>query len=529
MANVTKQASTRFSVVKRSKGQSAVEKASYISRSVLVNEYDGQTYRPKYHEDLVHSEISLPPNAPEEFADRATLWNSVEQAEKGQKAQLARMLKASLPNEWSYELAEEVVRDYVQRNFVAKGMCADWAIHDSENEKGERNLHFHLLLTMRPLKENGAWAAKTKKVYVLDENGERIPIIDKKTGQQKVDKQNRKQWKCQTVESTDWNSRENAKMWRKNLADTINATNEKLGLAVYWEHRSFKEQGIDREPTIHIGAAANALERKGIQTERGNINREIIRRNRLLEQAKAMLENAKQEIRSIQHSKLKAAAVSVKNEVMEMIDKVAKRKGRLDLPIVSGKHLRRISDRAALQSADHARDFVSTRKIDSFESLTKFTTDTEQRYRQLEEVYLSRGQKLSRLKELSKMYALYEPCRTAYKESHSLKGLAKAKYDKEHKESLAKYPEMREKLQKLLEQGEKITPKQWKAEIQSLQTEYDRISREQAVTAIELAYAEVISYNKKNLDRELQNESRQQKRITQEQANQKKKRNGQSL
>lgn len=125
MGNVIRQASTRFSIVKRSKGQSAVEKASYISRSVLVSEYDGQTYRPKYHEDLVHSEISLPENAPKEYADRAALWNAVELAEKGQKAQLARMLKASLPNEWSYEVAEEVVRDYVQRNFVSKGMCAD--------------------------------------------------------------------------------------------------------------------------------------------------------------------------------------------------------------------------------------------------------------------------------------------------------------------------------------------------------------------------------------------------------------------
>ncbi len=102
-----------------------------------MSEYDGQTYRPKYHEDLVHSEISLPPNAPKEYADRATLWNSVELSEKGQKSQLARMLKASLPNEWSYELAEEVVRDYVQRNFVDKGMCADWAIPDSENNKGQ--------------------------------------------------------------------------------------------------------------------------------------------------------------------------------------------------------------------------------------------------------------------------------------------------------------------------------------------------------------------------------------------------------
>ena len=404
------------------------------------------------------------------------------------------------------------MRDYVQRNFVDKGMCADWAIHDSENDKGQRNLHIHVLLTMRPLTENGEWGAKTKKVYALDKNGERVPLIDKKTGQQKVDKQNRKQWKCQTVESTDWNSQENAKMWRKDLADTINATNEQLGIALHWEHRSFKEQGIDREPTIHIGAVANALERKGIQTERGNINREIIRNNMLLEQAKEMLMLVKQEVHSAQYAKIKNVAVSVKNEVMEMIAKVRERKGRLDLPIVSGKHLRRISDRTALQSADNAEKFITTRKIDSFESFAKFTEDREQRYQQLETVHLSKGQKLSRLKELSKMYALFAPVQATYKESQSLKGIAKMRYDKEHKDSLLKYPELKERMQSLLQNGEKITPKQWKAEIQSLQSEYDSIGKEQTKTATELAYAEVIGYNKKNLERELQNENRQQNR-----------------
>ena len=99
---------------------------------------------------------------------------------------------------------------------------------------------------------------------------------------------------------------------------------------------------------------------------------------------------------------------------------------------------------------------------------------------------------------------------TSSKESQSLKGIAKMKYDREHKESLEKYPEIRECMQSLLEQGEKITPKQWKAEIQSLQAEYESISKEQSKTVTELAYAEVISYNKKNLERELQNESRQQ-------------------
>ncbi len=107
---------------------------------------------------------------------------------------------------------------------------------------------------------------------------------------------------------------------------------------------------------------------------------------------------------------------------------------------------------------------------------------------------------------LAKMY------RTGQLKRKSLKGFAKMKYDKEHKDSLSKYPELKERMQSLLQNGEKITPKQWKAEIQSLQSEYDSIGKEQTKTATELAYAEVISYNKKNLERELQNESRQHNR-----------------
>ena len=252
-------------------------------------------------------------------------------------------------------------------------------------------------------------------------------------------------------------------MWRKDLADTINAANEQLGIALHWEHRSFKEQGIDREPTIHIGAVANALERKGIQTERGNINREIIKNNMLLEQAKKMLMLVRQELHSAQYTtykstQIKSTEVSVKNEVMEMIAKVRERKGRL------------------------------------------------------ETVHLSKGQKLNRLKELSKMYALFAPIQATYKESQSLKGLAKMKYDRENKDSLSKFPELKERMQSLLQNCDKIMPKQWKAEIQSLQSEYDSIGKEQTKTATELAYVEVICYNKKNLVRELQNESRQQNR-----------------
>ena len=99
-----------------------------------------------------------------------------------------------------------------------------------------------------------------------------------------------------------------------------------------------------------------------------------------------MLMLAKQKLHSAQYAKIKSTAVSVKNEVMEMIVKVRERKSRIDLLIVSGKQLRRISDRTALQSADNAEKFITTRKIDSFESLANFTEDRAQKYQQLETV-----------------------------------------------------------------------------------------------------------------------------------------------
>ena len=127
----------------------------------------------------------------------------------------------------------------------------------------QRNLHCHIMLTMRPILEDGSWGDKQKKIYALDADGNKIR---KKNGQ----------YKCTTQDVTGWNSRENARKWRKDLADTINAVNDKNGLREnFWEHRSFAEQGLDTIPQIHLGEKASALERAGIQTERGNVNRRI--------------------------------------------------------------------------------------------------------------------------------------------------------------------------------------------------------------------------------------------------------------
>ena len=340
----TKELSTKVAIVGRGAkcggGKSAVEQSSYISRTTMYSDYYGENFYPKYSEDLVHTEILLAENAPERYRDRNILWNAVEEAEKkSPRAQIARSYKVSLPNEWSYELATEVMRDYVKRNFVDEGMCAEFAIHDSENPQHQRNLHCHILLTMRPILEDGTWGDKQRKVYFYDEQGNKIR---KKNGE----------YKCTSEDVTGWNSRENAKKWRKNLADTINSVNEKMGLTEnFWEYRSFAGRGLDKLPTIHLGEKASAMERAGIRTERGDINREIIRHNLLLENAKAVYENALAKLKRLKESK---PIATVSNEVAELIQKVIRKKGRLDLPIVKGKYLGKVADREDLQTEERA-------------------------------------------------------------------------------------------------------------------------------------------------------------------------------
>jgi len=159
------------SIIKRSAGRSAVAAAAYRSGTKLTNEWDGMTHDYTRKGGIVHAEIMLPAYAPPEFADRSILWNSVEQIEKTRDSQLAREIEAALPRELSGEQQLALVRAYVKDNFVDKGMCADFAIHD----KGTGNPHVHIMLTLRPLKENGQWGAKCRKAYDLDENGQRIP------------------------------------------------------------------------------------------------------------------------------------------------------------------------------------------------------------------------------------------------------------------------------------------------------------------------------------------------------------------
>ena len=266
-----------ISIVSRGKGKSAVAAAAYRSGEKLTNEWDGMTHDYTRKGGVVHTEIMLPPHAPPSFSDRSTLWNSVELYEKAGNAQLAREIDAALPIELSREEQIRLVREYCSSQFVSKGMCVDFAIHDTDSG----NPHCHIMLTMRPLDERGAWAAKSKKEYDLDENGERIRLPSGR-------------YKTHKVDLTGWNDKGNALLWRKAWADISNAHLERAGSAERIDHRSNAERGIDEIPTVHMGVAACQMEKKGIATEKGELNRNIQKANRLIREIRAQIGKLKE-------------------------------------------------------------------------------------------------------------------------------------------------------------------------------------------------------------------------------------------
>ena len=507
VAMAVKNLSTRVAIIGRGAkcrgGSSAVDKSAYISRTTMYSEYDGTTYYPKYTEDLVHNEVMLPVNAPAEYSDPSVLWNSVEMREsKSAKAQLARSYKINLPNEWSYELAIEVMRDYVKRNFVDDGMCAQFAIHDSENPNThQRNLHCHIMLTMRPILEDGSWGDKQKKIYALDADGNKIR---KKNGQ----------YKCTTQDVTGWNSRENARKWRKNVADTINAVNDKNGLREkFWEHRSFAEQGLDTIPQIHLGEKASALERAGIQTERGNVNRRIMEQNKAILTAKMLVAKAEEQLQKLVNSKPVEAVRNTANEVLDMIRAVVGKKGRLELPVIKSKYLRKISQRQSLQEQERMERFVVANQIESFEQLQEFKTQREPAYEKLSAERQQLAEQIARLEQLLVAYSDYEPYIVYHKTSNSLKGFAKRKYDKEHETELREYDSYRAKLKKMLSSDEKITPKKWTAEKAKLEERLQESNPDYARVVTELASTEVIEHNHKMLAMTREAEQNQRSQI----------------
>ena len=269
-------------IISRGKGKSAVAASAYRSGEKIKNEYDGIVHDFTRKGGIAHTEILLPQNAPQEFTNRSVLWNSVEKIEKSKNSQLAREIEVALPKELDREKQIELIREYVKENFVKVGMCADIALHD----KNDGNPHCHILLTMRPLNEDTTWGAKSKKEYILDENGEKVKL---RNGN----------YKTRKINTTDWNEQEKAEHWRKAWADITNKYLEENSIQDKVDHRSYQRQGIEQIPTIHLGVSATQMEKKGIATDRGNINREIKHQNAILREISRRIKTLLNWIREI--------------------------------------------------------------------------------------------------------------------------------------------------------------------------------------------------------------------------------------
>ncbi|MCC8044311.1 MAG: MobA/MobL family protein [Clostridiales bacterium] len=253
---------------------SAVAAAAYRSGSQIYDEWRGKNEDYRRKKEVVYSEIMLPDNAPEAFKDRATLWNSVELFETRKNAQLAREIEVSLPVELDLDEHIKIIHDYCEP-FRAAGMCVDFNIHQKPN-----NPHCHIMLTLRPLNEHGQWMPKGKLVYDLDENGERIRLPSGK-------------WKSHKEPTVDWSEQGKAEEWRAAWADVVNRHLEMNGFTERIDHRSNADRGIEEIPTIHMGPAACAMEKKGIPTERGDINRQIKAANKLIKEIRTRINDLK--------------------------------------------------------------------------------------------------------------------------------------------------------------------------------------------------------------------------------------------
>ena len=302
-------------VVSRGAGRSAVAASAYLSCSRLYNDYDGIQHDYTKKRGLVWQEVFLPKCAPQEWQDREKLWNAAEEVETAKDSRLAREFVVALPIELNREEQIALLQEFIREQFVSDGMCADAAIHDTDGH----NPHAHILLTVRPLDEQGKWQYKTEKEYLCMRNGEergftaaefkaaqdegwekqypykvgktKVYMVSSEADAQgliRADKHPKStRYGRQNPISERWNSEEQLTAWRAAWADVSNRYLERAGREERIDHRSYADRGLTEQPTIHEGVSARAMEKKGIISDRCEINRQIKADNALLRELKA--------------------------------------------------------------------------------------------------------------------------------------------------------------------------------------------------------------------------------------------------
>ena len=421
-----------ISVVSRGSGQSVMAAASYCLGQKLYSAHDGEWKYPHSNPQRVcYTEVMLPPNAPAEYADRQTLWNAVDEAEKRADAQTARRFVITLPKELTYEQNLSLIRAYCQEQFVSKGMICDLYYHDEH----DGNPHVHLLLTMRAMDEQGRWLPKTKTTYVLDENGERIRG---KNGRWLRDRQN----------TVDWSNPQNGEIWRHEWEIAQNKALEAAGRPERIDMRSYERQGItDLEPQIHLGPEVAALERKGIPTTRGERNREIERVNTIIRALQKSVAALGEWLQSIKEALTRHETISNPDDYNlgdVLLSYLDLRKADREFWAHRAQTKAFLKD---LQAVSKAVTFLREKKIDTVQSLGAYLSRTGARMNELHRTVRSKEQRVRDIDSLLAADKTIHDLQPVYDEYNSIrwKG-AKERFATAHADELEQY----KKAQRLL-------------------------------------------------------------------------------
>lgn len=416
--------------IKRSEGRTAVASAAYRAGEKIHNFWDGETHDYTRKGGVILTEIILPEHAPKRFYDRSTLWNEVEQIEKHHKAQLAYSFDMALQNEFSLEENIELAREFVQKYFVSDGMICDFAVHQPDREEcGIPNPHFHVLVPIRPLNDNGTWGAKQHRVYKLDEDGNRI-------------KKENGQWEFDAVPTTNWGKPETLDLWRRAWADMVNARFEEKGLDCRIDHRSFVDQGLDLIPTVHEGPQVRKMEKKGIRTEKGELNRWIKATNCMIRSMRATIAALKEwieEAKEILKEPQEVYLADLLRDSLRMRDTVTMTyaRGR-----IKAKHN---NTKRFMEECNYLRQ-QGVQTLSDFEN---YLSSVEEK---LEEGKSSINQKQQRLKELQQLMEdakLYSDLKPVYDEMKKRKycfAKAKEAYQAAHESELRQFYMVRRRL-----------------------------------------------------------------------------------
>lgn len=282
--------------------RNCVASAAYDSREKMYSTDNGHTYNySRKIDDVENKNVLLPEHAPAIYKDRQTLWQAVEQVEKSSKAQLARKIILALPCDVTPEERQQIVENFCQTAFVSQGMCVDYSIH--KPDKGNNNYHAHIMLTMRSIDENGQWLAKKKRVAVLDKDGNKIEIKDKKN------RTDRNKYVTKTVKTNDWDNQENLEKWR-NLAEQ--EINKFLPEEKHISMKSYARQGLDQVGQVHEGYSYNP-ERKALNEKikkYNQYNKELDKISENIKTAKIQIE--KEKITEIEEKRLSKTAVEAR-------------------------------------------------------------------------------------------------------------------------------------------------------------------------------------------------------------------------